>query len=260
MSDLLTKTKGFIYYQMRPYTHDDEEETYKNICEWLQEDIEDNINRGYVSGPYSHESIRCSINFIFDDSCLYDNNDMDQAIAVIACTLYLINHQVEYDRMFEEAYWTIEALKTGKFDELFTEDDLFYLSKDIATIEAWFDKHRDKIPAEPRIYSIMETKGNHSFPFGTYLVGTQYIKDIENIEINVGDNVVLKREHDNKYDINAVAVYSSCDKKIGYIRQSRNEVIAFWMDKGKKATAKVASVGRDGYGSRKIKVILNVEL
>lgn len=54
-----------------------------------------------------------------------------------------------------------------------------------------------------------------------------------------GTELKLYREPDNKYDEWAIAVYTTEDKKLGYVTRFKNETIARLMDIGRVFTAKM---------------------
>ena len=75
--------------------------------------------------------------------------------------------------------------------------------------------------------------------FDSYVAGTTHLKDKSVLEeIKVGDNLSLQRE-DNKFDSNAVLIFTESKKKLGYIPEKDNIVFARLMDAGKYLTAKV---------------------
>ena len=76
---------------------------------------------------------------------------------------------------------------------------------------------------------------------GIYQTGRRrYIR--ENTE--KGDELTLKREYDNRYDLFAVAVYNIYGEKIGYIEKRANEDVAFFMDNGYICTAVVTEIDK----------------
>ena len=68
---------------------------------------------------------------------------------------------------------------------------------------------------------------------------------------DVGDRLYLRREKDNKYDPNAIAVYSAKQKKqLGYVPATVAKSLATVMDSGTSLKVVVTSVGQasGGYG------------
>lgn len=60
------------------------------------------------------------------------------------------------------------------------------------------------------------------------------------------DELTLKREYDNKYDDNAVAVYDRYGNKTGYLERNANEETAFYMDSGYECIAVVSDIDKTG--------------
>lgn len=62
---------------------------------------------------------------------------MEKAILLIAAMLYSIDKDEVYDELQEAVESDIADLKTGDYDDLFTDEDLQYLREDIAKIEKY---------------------------------------------------------------------------------------------------------------------------
>ena len=58
------------------------------------------------------------------------------------------------------------------------------------------------------------------------------------------DELLLKREYDNKYDEFAVALYDRYDNKIGYLEKRENEETAFYLDSGYECIAVVSDIDK----------------
>lgn len=89
-----------------------------------------------------------------------------------------------------------------------------------------------------------------AFPFITeiqlmecYVAGTTFREDIGKIEpeLKKDDLLVLKREPDNEHDKLAIAIYDKGERRIGYIPQRKNEILARLMDAGKIVFGKIES-------------------
>jgi hypothetical protein len=89
-----------------------------------------------------------------------------------------------------------------------------------------------------------------AFPFITeiqlmecYVAGTTFREDIDEIELELqkDDLLVLKREPDNEHDKLAIAIYDKGERRIGYIPQRKNEILARLMDAGKIVFGKIES-------------------
>ena len=103
------------------------------------------------------------------------------------------------------------------------------------------------IKSDPGFVDII-SKGGVSFPFITeiqlmecYVAGTTFRYDIEVIEpeLQKEDVLALKREPDNEHDKLAIAVFDKQDRRIGYIPQRKNEILARLMDAGKLVFGKI---------------------
>ena len=82
--------------------------------------------------------------------------------------------------------------------------------------------------------------------FDSYVAGTTHLKDKSVLEeIKVGDNLSLQRE-DNKFDSNAVLIFTESKKKLGYIPEKDNIIFARLMDAGKLLKAKIFKIQEKG--------------
>lgn len=78
--------------------------------------------------------------------------------------------------------------------------------------------------------------------FDSYVAGTTHLADKTVLdEISLGEKLTLRRE-DNKFDSNAILIFSSRNKKLGYIPEKDNLIFARLMDAGKVLSAKIKSV------------------
>ncbi len=79
--------------------------------------------------------------------------------------------------------------------------------------------------------------------FSCYAAGFQYYEGPSLINsLRAGDQLVLTREPANPHDDKAIAVYTSCGGKLGYIPAYINETPALQMDAGRKFAAQVKNV------------------
>ncbi|MEE1049350.1 MAG: hypothetical protein U0M60_18265 [Clostridia bacterium] len=70
-----------------------------------------------------------------------DENGMEKFVAMIAGMLFMIEHNdVEADQAYGTNY-DINDFETGKYDDLFTENDLKLIKKDIKIIKTYIEKH-----------------------------------------------------------------------------------------------------------------------
>ena len=78
--------------------------------------------------------------------------------------------------------------------------------------------------------------------FDSYVAGTTHLADKTVLdEISLGEKLTLRRE-DNKFDSNAILIFSSRNKKLGYIPEKDNLIFARLMDAGKVLSTKIKSV------------------
>ena len=76
----------------------------------------------------------------------------------------------------------------------------------------------------------------------------QFIEDLYDIfDINNKTFLVAKRDTNNPYDQNAVAIYDEQNRQLGYLSRKVNETVAPWMDDGFDLLVEVVNVtGGDG--------------
>lgn len=75
---------------------------------------------------------------------------------------------------------------------------------------------------------------------GGYYLGKRRVKGIYQTgrraeikeRLKKGDRLRLERDYKNKYDLYAIAVYDSAERRIGYIERSGNLDVSFVMDHG----------------------------
>lgn len=85
------------------------------------------------------------------------------------------------------------------------------------------------------------------FLISTFVAGTTYVKDKTVFdEIKVGEKLNLVREPDNKFDEFAVAVFAQSGKKLGYLPEKDNPILARLMDAGKRLAATVEELSVKG--------------
>ena len=82
--------------------------------------------------------------------------------------------------------------------------------------------------------------------FDSFVAGTTHLKDSSVLdEIKIGDNLSLRRE-DNKFDDNAILIFTENGKKLGYVPEKDNVVFARLMDAGKLLTARITKISKKG--------------
>ena len=74
----------------------------------------------------------------------------------------------------------------------------------------------------------------------TYVAGTTHIKDESAFDdVKVGTNLILQREPGNRFDEKAILVLGKDKKKMGYVPEKDNVILARLMDAGKCLIAKI---------------------
>lgn len=82
--------------------------------------------------------------------------------------------------------------------------------------------------------------------FDSYVAGTTHLKDPSVLEtLKVGDKLILQRE-DNKYDSNAIQLFTQDRQKVGYVPEKDNIIFARLMDAGKLLSAKISKLEMKG--------------
>ena len=82
--------------------------------------------------------------------------------------------------------------------------------------------------------------------FDSYVAGTTHLEDKTVLnEIKIGDKLILQREK-NKFDENAILIYTEDRKKLGYIPEKDNLIFARLMDAGKLLAAKIKKIDKKG--------------
>ena len=72
---------------------------------------------------------------------MMDENGMDKFVAMLAGMLFMMEHDdVESDQAFG-TNWDINDFETGKYDDLFTDDDLRLIKTDIKKIKDYLANH-----------------------------------------------------------------------------------------------------------------------
>lgn len=82
--------------------------------------------------------------------------------------------------------------------------------------------------------------------FDSYVAGTTHLEDQTVLEtIKVGDWLLLQRE-DNKFDSNAIIIFTETKRKLGYVPEKDNLIFARLMDAGKILKAKITDITKKG--------------
>ncbi|MDO5434881.1 MAG: HIRAN domain-containing protein [Clostridia bacterium] len=86
--------------------------------------------------------------------------------------------------------------------------------------------------------------------FDSYVAGTTHLADPSVLEeIRVGEKLTLQREK-NKFDDNAIMLFSEKKKKVGYVPEKDNVIFARLLDAGKMLSAKIDRIEKQGSFTR----------
>ena len=78
-------------------------------------------------------------------------------------------------------------------------------------------------------------------------------------QLKVGDELVLRRESDNRHDINAVMVLWR-DQQLGYLPRKENQAVASAMDRGESLRATVSRINAETSNPwQRLEVAVHVE-
>ena len=82
--------------------------------------------------------------------------------------------------------------------------------------------------------------------FDSYVAGTTHLDDPSVLEtIKPEDKLRLQRE-DNKFDSNAILLFTEEGRKLGYVPEKDNIIFARLMDAGKMLAAKIKKIEKKG--------------
>jgi len=86
------------------------------------------------------------------------------------------------------------------------------------------------------------------FLFDTYIAGTGYVEEIEDLEpdLRLDDKVVFFREPNNPHDSRAILVKNMEGNKLGYLPRADNEVFSRLMDAGKLLFGRISAKEFEG--------------
>lgn len=79
------------------------------------------------------------------------------------------------------------------------------------------------------------------------------------IKVTRGDEVYLRREKENKHDLNAVQMVDASGKVLGYIPRYYSEGVSALLDKGKKVVCHIYNVDKAKNCNECIKVIMEIK-
>ena len=109
------------------------------------------------------------------------------------------------------------------------------------------DKAVLSLMKDTSISELIKPLRNEIFLLKTFIAGTSQQNDHMILgKIKDGDVLTLKREPQNRFDENSIAVYDGANHKLGYIPEKDNLVFARLMDAGKYLVGKSGGVERFG--------------
>jgi hypothetical protein len=81
-----------------------------------------------------------------------------------------------------------------------------------------------------------------------HVAGTMHVDDVlyKTKSVDVGAQLVLKREPANGYDELAIRVETAAGERIGWVPKKHNDVLARLMDAGKMLAAKIKEIEKKG--------------
>lgn len=98
------------------------------------------------------------------------------------------------------------------------------------------------VAAEKGIGEVIKPLVHEIHLFDSFVAGTAYLADLSVLdEIKEGDKLTLRRE-ENKFDDNAILIFTQSGKKLGYVPEKDNVIFARLMDAGKLLLAKIKDV------------------
>lgn len=79
-----------------------------------------------------------------------------------------------------------------------------------------------------------------------HIAGTNFRPAIAEIEslLTTGAKLILRRQPDNKFDENAIAIYDNAENHLGYVPKTQNIILARLLDAGKPLSAKLTAKER----------------
>lgn len=102
------------------------------------------------------------------------------------------------------------------------------------------------VAAEKGIGEVIKPLVSEIHLFDSFVAGTSYLNDTTVLdEINEGEKLTLRRE-DNKFDDNAILIFTGSGKKLGYVPEKDNVIFARLMDAGKLLCAKIKEIEKKG--------------
>ncbi len=94
--------------------------------------------------------------------------------------------------------------------------------------------------------------------FDTYIAGTSFIDDLSVFEgLRVNEDLILRREPDNKFDAQAIVILNSEGIKLGYVPRKDNLIFGRLLEAGKMLKGKISDIEKkDSYYKIRIGIYL----
>lgn len=104
------------------------------------------------------------------------------------------------------------------------------------------------VPITPKLPDVPKPYQRDIYLFETYIAGTSYIPNIEELVQKLNEEEVFSffRETKNEYDIYAIVIKTKNNEKIGYLPASDNQIFSRLMDAGKLLFGKLNRVDVQG--------------
>ncbi len=121
------------------------------------------------------------------------------------------------------------------------------------SVEEWRDVHAEEPREDQRTYSLSvvgESYDNDD--------GTSRQKIIRRCK--AGDQIVLRREPDNPYDPNAIAVTTAAGEQIGYLSRDNAEWVPDALEKAERTTVVIKSISAAEGAPKLLGVVIDLTL
>lgn len=94
--------------------------------------------------------------------------------------------------------------------------------------------------------------------FDTYIAGTSFIEDTSVFEqLHMSEDLILRREPDNKFDALAILILNSDGIKLGYVPRKDNLIFGRLLEAGKMLKGKISDIEKkDSYYKIRIGIYL----
>ncbi len=117
---------------------------FPELVEVFLEELEESLMLFKRESKYESDiqCARTSVRWLVrEDEGIFDNNGMEKFAFLIACMLFMIDHDTMDEEIAFEVKWDIMDFETGNYDDMFTPEELLYLKADIRKINAYLAEH-----------------------------------------------------------------------------------------------------------------------